>query len=78
VSADAASTGDREIFGIDRRNALLTGAAALVLAIAPALLATLVYRVFTLWLPVIPTLALLPQVRFLDRELPLVPRAQGS
>jgi hypothetical protein len=51
VSADAASAGDREIFGIDRRKALLTGAAALVLAIAPALLATLVYRVFTLWLP---------------------------
>jgi uncharacterized membrane protein YbhN (UPF0104 family) len=49
---------------------------AIGIPIAPALLATLVYRVFTLWLPVIPTLALLPQVRALDRELPLVPRAQ--
>jgi uncharacterized membrane protein YbhN (UPF0104 family) len=49
---------------------------AVGIPIAPALLATLVYRVFTLWLPVIPTLALLPQVRALDRELPLVPRAQ--
>ena len=50
---------------------------AVGIPLAPALLATLVYRVFTLWLPVIPTLALLPQVRVLDRELPLVPRAQG-
>ena len=49
---------------------------AVGIPLAPALLATLVYRVFTLWLPVIPTLALLPQVRALDRELPLVPRAQ--
>ena len=49
---------------------------AVGIPIAPALLATLVYRVFTLWLPVIPTLALLPQVPVLDRELPLVPRAQ--
>jgi uncharacterized membrane protein YbhN (UPF0104 family) len=45
------------------------------IAVAPALLATLVYRAFTLWLPVFPALALLPQVRTLDRELPLVPRA---
>jgi uncharacterized membrane protein YbhN (UPF0104 family) len=46
--------------------------------LAPALLATLVYRAFTLWLPVGPALALLPQVRTLDRELPLVPRAAPS
>jgi uncharacterized membrane protein YbhN (UPF0104 family) len=45
------------------------------IAVAPALLATLVYRAFTLWLPIGPALALLPQVRALDRELPLVPRA---
>jgi uncharacterized membrane protein YbhN (UPF0104 family) len=51
---------------------------AVGIPIAPALLATLVYRVFTLWLPVIPTLALLPQVRTLDRELPLVPRAKPT
>lgn len=50
---------------------------AVGIPLAPALLATLVYRVFTLWLPVIPTLALLPQVPALDRELPLVPRAQA-
>jgi uncharacterized membrane protein YbhN (UPF0104 family) len=49
---------------------------AVGIPLAPALLATLVYRVFTLWLPVIPTVALLPQVPVLDRELPLVPRAQ--
>jgi uncharacterized membrane protein YbhN (UPF0104 family) len=51
---------------------------AVGIPLAPALLSTLVYRVFTLWLPVIPTLALLPQVRVLDRELPLVPRAQET
>jgi uncharacterized membrane protein YbhN (UPF0104 family) len=45
------------------------------IAVAPALLATLVYRAFTLWLPIGPALALLSQVRVLDRELPLVPRA---
>ena len=43
------------------------------IAVAPAPLATLVYRAFTLWLPVFPALALLPQVRKLDRELPTVP-----
>jgi uncharacterized membrane protein YbhN (UPF0104 family) len=48
---------------------------AVGIALAPALLATLVYRAFTLWLPVGPALALLPQVRTLDRELPAVPRA---
>jgi uncharacterized membrane protein YbhN (UPF0104 family) len=46
--------------------------------VAPALLATLVYRAFTLWLPIAPALALLPQVRTLDRELPLVPRASPT
>jgi uncharacterized membrane protein YbhN (UPF0104 family) len=46
--------------------------------VAPALLATLVYRAFTLWLPIGPALALLPQVRTLDRELPLVPRASNA
>jgi uncharacterized membrane protein YbhN (UPF0104 family) len=44
------------------------------IALAPALLGTLVYRAFTLWLPVFPAIALLPQVRALDRELPRVPR----
>jgi uncharacterized membrane protein YbhN (UPF0104 family) len=46
--------------------------------LAPALLGTLVYRAFTLWLPVVPAIALLPQVRTLDRELPLVPRASKA
>ena len=48
---------------------------SLGIAVAPALLATLVYRAFTLWLPIAPALALLPQVRTLDRELPQVSRA---
>lgn len=48
------------------------------IALAPALLGTLVYRAFTLWLPVGPALALLPQVRTLDRELPRAPRAARS
>jgi uncharacterized membrane protein YbhN (UPF0104 family) len=48
------------------------------IAVAPALLATLVYRAFTLWLPIGPALALLPQVRTLDRELPLVPRTSKA
>lgn len=51
---------------------------AVGIAFAPALLATLVYRAFTLWLPVVPALALLPQVRALDRELPRVPRASEA
>ncbi|HJQ74490.1 MAG TPA: YbhN family protein [Gaiellaceae bacterium] len=51
---------------------------AVGIALAPALLATLVYRAFTLWLPVGPAVALLPQVRTLDRELPLVPRASKA
>jgi uncharacterized membrane protein YbhN (UPF0104 family) len=50
---------------------------AVGIPLAPALLATLVYRVFTLWLPVVPAVALLSQVPALDRELPLVPRAQA-
>ena len=48
------------------------------IAVAPALLATLVYRAFTLWLPIGPALALLPHVRVLDRELPLVPHASKA
>jgi uncharacterized membrane protein YbhN (UPF0104 family) len=51
---------------------------AVGIPLAPALLATLVYRAFTLWLPVGPALALLPQVRALDRELPRVPHASKA
>ena len=43
---------------------------AVGLPLAPALLAVLVYRFFTFWLPVLPALALLPTVQQLDRELP--------
>ena len=48
------------------------------IALAPALLGTLVYRAFTLWLPIAPAVALLPQVRTLDRELPRVPRSSPT
>jgi len=48
------------------------------IALAPALLGTLVYRAFTLWLPIAPAVALLPQVRTLDRELPNVPRTSPT
>ena len=51
---------------------------AVGIPLAPALLATLVYRVFTLWLPVGPALLLLPQVRALDRELPRVSHASKA
>jgi uncharacterized membrane protein YbhN (UPF0104 family) len=46
--------------------------------LAAALLATLVYRVFTLWLPIGPALGFLTQVRALDAELPEVPHAEGA
>ncbi len=51
---------------------------AVGIPLAPALLATLVYRVFTLWIPIGPALALLPQVRTLEAELPRVPHASGA
>jgi uncharacterized protein (TIRG00374 family) len=38
--------------------------------LAPALLAVLVYRFFTFWLPLLPALALLPSVKQLNSELP--------
>jgi uncharacterized membrane protein YbhN (UPF0104 family) len=44
--------------------------------LAPALLAVLVYRLFTLWLPVLPALAFLPTVSRLERDLE--PRQGGS
>jgi uncharacterized membrane protein YbhN (UPF0104 family) len=43
---------------------------AVGVALAPALLAVLVYRFFTFWLPLLPALALLPTVKQLNRELP--------
>lgn len=38
--------------------------------LAPALLAVLLYRFFTFWLPLLPALALLPTVRQLNEDLP--------
>jgi uncharacterized membrane protein YbhN (UPF0104 family) len=48
---------------------------AVGIPLAAALLATLVYRFFTLWLPIAPALALLPQAKALERELPRVAHA---
>lgn len=42
--------------------------------LAPALLAVLVYRFFTFWLPLLPALALLPTVKELNEELPALAR----
>jgi uncharacterized membrane protein YbhN (UPF0104 family) len=50
---------------------------AVGIPLAQALLATLVYRVFTLWLPILPATLALTQVRALDEELPDVPHASG-
>jgi glycosyltransferase 2 family protein len=50
---------------------------AVGLPLAPALLAVLVYRFFTFWLPLLPALALLPSVKQLNSELPRFAR-QGS
>jgi glycosyltransferase 2 family protein len=43
--------------------------------LAHALLATLVYRFFTLWLPIVPALLVLPRLRTLADELPAATRA---
>jgi uncharacterized membrane protein YbhN (UPF0104 family) len=43
--------------------------------LAQALVATLVYRFFTLWLPIVPAALAATQVRKLEAELPRVPRA---
>ena len=47
---------------------------AIGIPLAPALLATLVYRFFTLWLPIAPALAFLSQLPKLAEELPRVER----
>lgn len=46
---------------------------AVGIALAPALLAVLVYRAITFWLPTLPALALLPSIRRLQDSLPAVP-----
>lgn len=59
--------------GVD---AAMTYALTLVgVPLAPALLGTLAYRLFNFWLPVVPTLIVLPGMRRLARELPLSERA---
>lgn len=44
--------------------------------LAPALLAALVYRVITFWLPTLPAVALLPSIGRLQRTLPSVPHTR--
>jgi hypothetical protein len=46
---------------------------AVGIPLAPALLAVLVYRAITFWLPTLPALALLPSIRRLHETLPAVP-----
>ena len=48
---------------------------AVGVGLAPALLAVLVYRLFTFWLPIVPALALLPLARRLSDELAAAPLA---
>jgi len=48
---------------------------AVGIPLAQALVATLVYRVFTLWLPIVPAALALTQVRALEAELPTVGHA---
>jgi uncharacterized membrane protein YbhN (UPF0104 family) len=51
---------------------------AVGIPLAQALVATLVYRFFTLWLPILPAALAATQVRALDRELPLISRASTT
>lgn len=48
---------------------------AVGIPLAQALVATLVYRFFTLWLPIVPAALAATQIRSLEAELPRVPRA---
>jgi putative heme transporter len=49
---------------------------AIGIPFASALLAVLVYRLITFWLPIVPALALLPAIRRLHQRLPGVPRGR--
>ena len=51
---------------------------AVGIPLAQALVATLVYRFFTLWLPILPAALAATQVRALDAELPGIPRASSA
>jgi uncharacterized membrane protein YbhN (UPF0104 family) len=48
---------------------------AVGVALAPALLGVLAYRLFTFWLPIVPAVALLPSLRHLGRKLDELARA---
>lgn len=47
---------------------------AVGVALAPALLGVLAYRLFTFWLPIVPAVALLPALRHLGDTLDALPR----
>lgn len=51
---------------------------AVGVALAPALLGVLAYRLFTFWLPIVPAVALLPALRHLGEELDELPRTELS
>jgi len=51
---------------------------AVGIPLAPALLAVLVYRFFTFWLPLLPAIALLPTVKQLNSELPRFARQPSA
>jgi uncharacterized protein (TIRG00374 family) len=44
--------------------------------LAPAVLAVLLYRIITFWLPILPALALLPSIRRLHESLPSLPHTR--
>jgi uncharacterized membrane protein YbhN (UPF0104 family) len=48
------------------------------IALAPALLAALVYRFFTFWLPIVPAVFFLPTLKRLNRDLPRTKREPGK
>jgi uncharacterized membrane protein YbhN (UPF0104 family) len=51
---------------------------AIGIPLAEALVATLVYRFFTLWLPILPAALAATQIRALDHELPGLSRASAT
>ena len=58
--------------GIDA--ALAFSMQAVGVPLAAALLAAVVYRIFTFWLPIVPALGLLPSIKRLNEELPRAER----
>jgi uncharacterized membrane protein YbhN (UPF0104 family) len=49
---------------------------AIGIPLASAVLAVLVFRVITFWLPIVPALVLLPAIRRLHDKLPAVPHSE--